>query len=100
MVAIGAFADFADDLEALGQARDAVAVAHPHRVFLALRPDAVKERALRDRLDIGAAEFAVVAGLDLAAELFGEKLLAIADAEDRHAGVEDRLEARGASLRR
>ena len=34
------------DGEALGQPRDAVAVAHPHRVALADLPDAVEQRAL------------------------------------------------------
>ena len=44
-----------------------------------------------DDLDLGAAEFAMVAALDLAAELLRHRLLAVADAEHRHAGVIDRL---------
>ena len=32
-----------------------------------------------------------MAALDLAAELLGHRLLAVADAEDRHAGLEDGL---------
>ena len=50
-------------------------------------------------LDEGAAELAVVAALDLAAELDAHRLLAIADAEHRHAGLEDDLRrARAADL--
>jgi hypothetical protein len=49
-------------------------------------------------LDIGAAEFAVMAALDLAAELVAERLLAVADGEDRHAGIDDRLRGARAAL--
>ena len=45
---------------------------------------------LRDE-NIGAAELAVMAGLDLAAELFAHRHLAIADAEHRHAELEHLL---------
>ena len=38
-------------------------------------------------VDLGAAEFAVVPGLDDAAELMRHRLLAVADAEHGHAGV-------------
>ena len=49
--------------------------------------------------DLGAAELAVMAALDLAAELLRHRLLAVADAEHRHAGVEQLPSARsGASL--
>ena len=41
-------------------------------------------------MQFGTAEFAVMAGLDLAAELLRHRLLAVADAEHRHAGVIDR----------
>ena len=41
-------------------------------------------------LDLGAAELAMMAGLDLAAELLRHRLLAVADAEHRHAGLVDR----------
>jgi hypothetical protein len=53
------------------------------------------------RLDVeeGAAELAVVAALDLATELRAHHLLAIADAENRDAGLEDSLRrARAAGL--
>ena len=46
-------------------------------------------------LDIGAAEFAVMAALDLTAELGGHGHLAIADAEHGNAGIEDRLRRAG-----
>ncbi len=82
------------------QAGDAVAVAHPHDVALARLPHAVEQRALGADGDLGAAEFAVVAAFDLAAELFGHGHLAVADAEHRHAGIEDRLRrARGCPRR-
>ena len=41
-------------------------------------------------LDLGAAELAVVTALDLAAELLRHRLLAVADAEQRHARLIDR----------
>ncbi len=44
-----------------------------------------------DDFHFGAAEFAVMAALDLAAELRRHRLLAVADAEHRHAGVVDRF---------
>ena len=68
-----------------------VAVAHPDRIALAFSPHALEQRALGDDLDLGAAELAVMAALDLAAELRRHRLLAVADAEHRHAGVEDVL---------
>ena len=39
-------------------------------------------------LDLGAAELAVMPALDLAAELLRHRLLAVADAEHRHAGLD------------
>ena len=97
---VGRVLGLADDLKAGRQARHAVAVAHPDLMAPADRPDPVEERALRHDLEIGAAEFAVVAGLDLAAELLGHKLLAVADGQNRNARLEDRLRrARRASIR-
>ena len=81
----------ADDLEARRQPRHPVAMAHPDRIALAFSPHALEQRALGDDLDLGAAELAVMAALDLAAELRRHRLLAIADAEHRHAGAEDVL---------
>ena len=96
MMAIGAFGARAEHAEAGRQLGDAVAVAHPDRIFLALLPHAFEQRAVVGDLDLGAAEFAVMAALDLAAELLRHGLLAVADAEHRHAGVVDRLAARAA----
>ena len=60
-----------------------------------MRPGGLEQLARRLHLDIGAAEFAVVAALDLAAELGGHGHLAVADAEHGHAGIEDRLRRAG-----
>ena len=80
----------ADHAEALGQPGHAVAVAHPDRVALALAPHALEQRRLLGHQHLGAAELAVMAALDHAAELRRHRLLAVADAEDRHPGVIDR----------
>ena len=77
----------ADHAEARGQHGDAVAVAHPHRIVLALAPHALEQRRVLGDQNLGAAEFAVMAGLDLAAELRRHRLLAVADAEHRNAGL-------------
>ena len=78
----------ADHAKALRQFRHAVAVAHPDRIALALLPHAFEQRRVLGHQHLGAAEFAVMAALDLAAELLRHGLLAVADAEHRHAGVE------------
>ncbi|MCY1379333.1 hypothetical protein D9M69_670420 [compost metagenome] len=39
--------------------------------------------------DFGAAELTVMAGLDLAAQGHAERLLTVADAQDRHACIEN-----------
>ena len=74
---------------------DAVAMAHPDRMLFAHRPGGLEQVARRLDLDIGAAEFAVVAALDLAAELGGHGHLAVADAEHGNAGIEDQLRGAG-----
>ena len=51
----------------------------------------LEQAARRFHLDVGAAELAVVAALDLAAELRRHRHLAVADAEHGHAGLEDDL---------
>ena len=89
-MAIGALAEVPIARKPLRQLGDAVAVAHPDRIALADLPDAFGERRRLRHLDLGAAEFAVMAGLDLAAELLRHGLLAVADAEHRHAGLVDR----------
>ena len=55
----------------------------------------LEQVARRLDLDIGAAEFAVMAALDLAAELGGHGHLAVADAEHGNAGIEDQLRRAG-----
>ena len=74
-----------DDAKAFGEPRHAIAMAHPHRIFFADLPDAVEDCRGRGDVDLGAAELAVMAAFDLAAELMRHRLLAIADAKHRHA---------------
>ncbi len=81
----------ADHAETLRQLGDAVAVAHPDRIALALLPHALEQRRVLGDQHLGAAELAMMPALDLAAELVRHRLLAVADAEDRHAGVEQFL---------
>jgi hypothetical protein len=78
----------ADGTEAVGQTDDAVAVAHPH--LFALGPHAFEQRAVFCYVDIGAAEFPVIRAFDLAAGLRHHGLLAVADAQDRQAHIEQR----------
>src|SRR4028119_1055362 len=78
-----------DGAEAGRQGGHAVAMAHPDLLARALAPDAGGERAFLLDIDEGAAEFAVVMPLDAAAELEAHGLLAVADAQDRQAHVED-----------
>ena len=88
------------DAEALGQARDPVAMAHPHRIASALVPDAVEESGGSDDFDFRPAEFRCVAALDFAAELLAQGLLTVADGEDRNTALEDlRGRARASRLR-
>jgi hypothetical protein len=75
----------ADHAEARGQSRHAVAVTHPHRIALALAPHALEQGRVLGHRHLGAAELAVMPALDRAAELLRHRLLAVADAEDRHA---------------
>src|SRR5262249_20415945 len=78
---------------------DTIAMAHPDLMLFALAPGAVEQRAVGLHLDIGAAELAVMAAFDLAAELGRHGHLAVADAEHRHAGIENPLRrARRAGL--
>ena len=77
--------------EARRQAGDAVAVAHPHLLAPALVPDALEQHAVVRQIDERAAELAMVRALHLAAQLVAHGLHAVADAEDRHAGLEHRL---------
>ena len=78
------------------QSYDLVAVAHPHLLARAGLEHAFEQRAVPLHVDEGAAELAVMADLDLAAELGADGLLAVADAEDRNF----QLEHRGGRARR
>ena len=66
-------------------------MAHPHLVALALLPHVLEQCVVARNLEEGAAEFAVIGKLDLAAQLRAHGLLAIADAEHRKAELEDFL---------
>jgi hypothetical protein len=79
----------ADHAEALRQPGDAVAVAHPDRIALALAPHPFEQRRILGHRHLGAAELAVMAALDGAAKLLRHRLLAVADAEHRHARLVD-----------
>ena len=83
------------DAETLRELRYPVAMAHPHRIAPAGFPHALEQGAAFDDLDIGAAEFRRMPALDLAAELFGERLLAVADGENRHGALKISSGARG-----
>ena len=89
-MAIGALAEVPTTRKPSGSRVDAVAVAHPDRIALALAPHALEQGRVLGHQHLGPAELAVMAGLDHAAELRRHRLLAVADAEDRHAGVIDR----------
>ena len=78
-----------DDAEARRQLGDAVAVAHPDLLPVARLPHAVEQGRGRLDLELGAAELAVMARLDRAAQLLGHGLLAVADAQHGHLGGED-----------
>ena len=87
----------ADRAKSRRQTHHAVAMAHPDLLALALPPDPVGERRIVGHLDEGAAEFPVVRGLHLAAELLAHGLDAVADAEHRHAEANTTSGARGES---
>ena len=90
------------DPEARGEAGDLVAMAHPDLMPLPDLPEAVEQHAAFGNGQIGAAELAALAGLvaraDLAAELVRHHLLAVADAEDRQAAVEQDLRRAGTAF--
>ena len=71
---------------------------HTGSLPVSARPSSSGEACLH--MNIGAAEFAVMAAFDLAAQLGAHGHLAIADAQHRHAHLEHRLRrARGVRLR-
>ena len=82
------------DLEALGDLRDAVAMAHPDDELLGKSRE---QLVARDRRHLGLAVLALRTGLNRAAKLLAHELHAVADAEDRDAQVEDlRIDTRRA----
>src|SRR5215472_3905248 len=81
----------AQHIEAGRQDGDPVAMAHPHRILFALAPHVFKQRRVPGHGHFGAAKFAVMATLDLAAQLGRHCLLAITNSEDRNARFVDRL---------
>ena len=93
---VGAGVGMGDEGEALGYLFHVVAVAHPRH---ALFGQALEELAGRIEEGLGLAVFArgrVVCRHDLAAEVVGDELAAIADAEHGHA----RIKERGIDVRR
>ncbi len=78
-------------LEARRDGGDLVAMAHPHRLVARRVAETGQQRRGLLDMDVGAAELARMAGLDLAAELRAHRHLAVADAEHRHAELEHRL---------
>ena len=88
MAAKGEVSLWAIDGEARRDGRDLVAVAHPDGGALAGGEDALEQRRGAVEADLGPAILAVAGGLDPAAELGAHGLLAVADAEHRHAELE------------
>ena len=89
-----------DDLETRRQSLDAIAMAHPHLMLFADRPEPVEQLRRSGDLDERAAEFALVRSDHLAAQLLVQSLLPVADAEQRNAAVEQHLRSAGAVLGR
>src|SRR5690606_3968504 len=77
-----------DRLEPGRQPLDPVTVAHPDLERAIRSAEPAEERILVDQHDLGVAVLALVRRSYLAAETRGEGLHAVADAEQRHAGVE------------
>jgi hypothetical protein len=81
------------DFKALRQARHLIAVAHPdleHAVALGCGEvlDPVEQTRMTTGTHLGVAELAVIREIDLATQLLGHRLHAIANAEDRHTRLE------------
>ena len=75
------------DGEALGRALDGVAVAHPHDLVVG---GAFEQARTRRNRGLGVPVLAGARATDGAAEGVGHGLEAVADAQDGHAGLEDR----------
>ncbi|CRM87606.1 hypothetical protein [Pseudomonas sp. 22 E 5] len=86
------------DVEVFRHLGDLVTVAHPHveaekAVGVDVVFDAVQQAALADHVDTGITEFTQFGTFNLAAQLLGHGLHAVADTEDGHAQVEYGLRA-------
>ena len=87
----GVFA-LGDNVETERQFDHTVAVAHPHFILRAERPDVFEQWALARDFERGAAEFAlVVRAFNPATQLRHHRLLAVADAEHGHAHLKNLL---------
>ncbi len=86
---IGRATAMRDRAETGGKLSHLIAMAHPHLMRLALRPEAVEQAAAIGNIDKRMAEFATVAAADITAKLRHHHLLAIANAEHRHAALEN-----------
>ena len=87
-----------DGMEALGNGDDLVAVAHPDGLLRADGGQTGQQGRPGLHGDLGPAELAVMAALDLAAQLFAHGHLAVADAQHRDPGLEHALGRAGAAL--
>ena len=78
---VRAVARLSQNLKAVVELFNAIAVAHPHgsRAFV----DAVKERFARADLECGLAVFAFLGGSDLRSQRLATELESVANAEDR-----------------
>ena len=81
--------------ESLRQALDAIAVTHPD---LQTRAELLEQRIVAGQIDLGVAVLAVIGLGHLAAEHVAHQLQAVADAEHRHAELEDHLRHTRAAL--
>jgi hypothetical protein len=82
---IGSIAGCRDGNKAVWESGDPVAMAHPHRHLIAGRAHAFEKRRCRFYIDQRRAIFAFARGLHIAAKPCNHALLAIANAEHRHA---------------
>jgi hypothetical protein len=86
------------DVEIAWHLGDLVTVAHPYveaeqAVGVDVVFDAVEQAALADHVNAGITELTQLGTFNLAAQLLGHGLHAVADTEDRYAQVEHRLRA-------
>ena len=95
---IGAALRGGSDGEALGDGGDLVPMAHPDGFQIAHLAQALQKGAGALNADLGTAELAGMAALDLAAQLLAQGHFAIANAQNRDAQLEDLGGNRGALI--